>query len=342
MYTPRVVITSGEPAGIGPDACVLLAQSAWPADLVVAGDAAVLEQTAAALEVPLRISRYDPTLTASSHAAGTMKVLHIPTAQPVQPGVLNSHNAAYVLATLDRACDGCMNGEFAAMVTAPVQKSTIMDAGYEFTGHTEYLAVRTRAALPVMMLLSGELRVALVTTHLPLADVPRAITRERLLATLRIVHHDLERHFNIASPRISVLGLNPHAGESGHLGSEEITVIAPAIRDLQREGLHVRGPLPADTAFAPQFLADADVVVAMYHDQGLPVIKHVGFGNAVNVTLGLPILRTSVDHGTALSLARTGQADVGSLRAALSLAVQLTGSGTQPTRAATHPTRAGT
>jgi 4-hydroxythreonine-4-phosphate dehydrogenase len=288
VYTRRVIVTSGEPAGIGPDACVLLAQADWPA----------------------------------------LKVLHIPTAQPVQAGVLNSHNAAYVLAMLDRACDGCMNGEFAAMVTAPVQKSTIMDAGFAFTGHTEYLASRTRAALPVMMLLSGELRVALVTTHLPLAEVPRAITRDRVLATLRIVHHDLERHFDIASPRIAVLGLNPHAGESGHLGNEEIAVIAPAIRDLQREGLNLRGPLPADTAFAPQFLAQADVVVAMYHDQGLPVIKHVGFGNAVNVTLGLPILRTSVDHGTALSLARTGQADVGSLRAALMLAVQLTGGST--------------
>ena len=333
MYIPRVVVTSGEPAGIGPDACVLLAQTAWPADLVVAGDAALLEETAAALELPLRISRYEPSLPPSSHAAGTMKVLHIPTAQPVKAGTLNAHNAAYVLAMLDRACDGCMNGEFAAMVTAPVQKSTIMDAGYEFTGHTEYFATRTRAALPVMMLLSGELRVALVTTHLALAEVPRAITRERLLATLRIVHHDLERHFDIASPRISVLGLNPHAGESGHLGSEEVEVIAPAIRDLQREGLNVRGPIPADTAFAPQFLADADVLVAMYHDQGLPVVKHVGFGNAVNVTLGLPILRTSVDHGTALSLARTGKADVGSLRAALTLAVQLTGA--SPHRAST-------
>jgi 4-hydroxythreonine-4-phosphate dehydrogenase len=328
VYIPRVVITSGEPAGIGPDACVLLAQTAWPADLVVAGDAALLEETAAALGLPLCISRYEASLPPSSHAAGTMKVLHTPTAQPVQAGTLNAHNAAYVLAMLDRACDGCMNGEFAAMVTAPVQKSTIMDAGYEFTGHTEYLATRTRAALPVMMLLSGNLRVALVTTHLALAEVPRAITRERLLATLRIVHHDLERHFDIAAPRISVLGLNPHAGESGHLGSEEVDVIAPAIRELQREGLHVRGPIPADTAFAPQFLADADVLVAMYHDQGLPVVKHVGFGNAVNVTLGLPILRTSVDHGTALSLARTGKADVGSLRAALSLAVQLTGAST--------------
>jgi 4-hydroxythreonine-4-phosphate dehydrogenase len=229
---------------------------------------------------------------------------------------------------LDRACDGCLNGEFAAMVTAPVQKSTIMDAGFDFTGHTEYLAARTRAALPVMMLLSGELRVALVTTHLPLADVPRAITGDRLRATLRIVHTDLERHFGLAAPRIIVLGLNPHAGESGHLGREEIDVIEPVLRELQREGLNVRGPLPADTAFAPQFLAEADVVVAMYHDQGLPVLKHVGFGNAVNMTLGLPILRTSVDHGTALSLARTGKVDVGSLRAALSLAVALTSAST--------------
>ncbi len=333
MYIPRVVITSGEPAGIGPDACVMLAQTAWPADLIVAGDTALLEETAAALALPLRMSRYEPSLPASAHTAGHLKVLHIPTAQAVRAGTLNPHNAAYVLAMLDRACDGCMNGEFAAMVTAPVQKSTIMDAGYEFTGHTEYLAMRTRAALPVMMLLSGPLRVALVTTHLPLAEVPRAITRERLLATLRIVHHDLERHFDIASPRLLVLGLNPHAGESGHLGSEEIDVIAPAIRELQREGLNVRGPVPADTAFAPQFLADADVVVAMYHDQGLPVVKHVGFGNAVNVTLGLPILRTSVDHGTALSLARTGKADVGSLRAALALAIQLRGA--SPHRAGT-------
>ena len=328
MYTPRIIITSGEPAGIGPDACVLLAQTDWPADLIVAGDTAVLEATAHALKLPLRLSAYDSSQRPASHVADTMKVLHIPTARPVEAGVLNPNNAASVLKMLDRACDGCMNGEFAAMVTAPVQKSTIIEAGFAFTGHTEYLAARTRAALPVMMLLSGGLRVALVTTHLALTDVPRAITRDRLLATLRIVHHDLEHHFDIAAPRISVLGLNPHAGESGYLGREEIEVIAPAIRVLQREGLNLRGPLPADTAFAPQFLADADVVVAMYHDQGLPVVKHVGFGNAVNVTLGLPILRTSVDHGTALSLARTGHADVGSLRAALMLAVQLTGART--------------
>jgi 4-hydroxythreonine-4-phosphate dehydrogenase len=228
---------------------------------------------------------------------------------------------------LDRACDGCTNGEFAAMVTAPVQKSTLMDAGYAFTGHTEYLAARTRAALPVMLLLNDQLRVALVTTHLALADVPRAITRDRLRATLRIVSMDMERHFSFDKPRIAVLGLNPHAGEAGHLGREEIEVIGPVIHELRAEGLNLLGPVPADTAFTPQFLKTADVIVAMYHDQGLPVIKHVGFGSAVNMTLGLPILRTSVDHGTALSLARTGKADIGSLRAALGLAVDLAGVG---------------
>jgi 4-hydroxythreonine-4-phosphate dehydrogenase len=204
-----------------------------------------------------------------------------------------------------------------------VQKSTLMDAGYAFTGHTEYLAVRTRAAMPVMLLVSGELRVALVTTHVALAEVPRAITRERLRATLRIVHTDLGRHFSMSQPRIAVLGLNPHAGEAGHLGREEIDVIEPVIRELQAEGLDVQGPVPADTAFTRRFLQSADVIVAMYHDQGLPVIKHSGFGNGVNVTLGLPILRTSVDHGTDLSLARTGKADTGSLRAALGLAIDI-------------------
>jgi 4-hydroxythreonine-4-phosphate dehydrogenase len=323
VYVPRIIVTSGEPAGIGPDTCVILAQTGWQADLVVAGDASVLAATAASLGLPLRILDYDASRPAAAHAAGALKVLHIPTAQPVVPGALDARNAPYVINMLDRACDGCMNGEFAAMVTAPVQKSTIMDAGFAFTGHTEYLAAKTRAALPVMMLLSGQLRVALVTTHLALADVPRAITRDRLMATLRIVHMDLERHFGLAAPRIVVLGLNPHAGESGHLGREEIDVIEPVLGELQREGLNVSGPVPADTAFAPQFLAGADVVVAMYHDQGLPVLKHVSFGNAVNMTLGLPILRTSVDHGTALSLARTGNADAGSLRAALSLAITL-------------------
>lgn len=325
MYIPRIIITSGEPAGIGPDTCVTLAQQNWAADIVVAADADVLTSTAAALRLPLKLERYHHSSPQISHRAGTLRIMHIAVAAAVTPGKLDPRNAAYVIEMLNRACDGCMNGEFAAMVTAPVQKSTLMDAGYQFIGHTEYLAARTRAALPVMLLISGQLRVALVTTHLPLADVPRAVTRERLQATLNIVNMDLERHFGLASPRIAVLGLNPHAGESGHLGREEIEVIEPVIQQLKASGLNIVGPVPADTAFTPRFLESADVIVAMYHDQGLPVIKHVGFGDAVNVTLGLPILRTSVDHGTALGLARSGKADAGSLRAALTLAVELAG-----------------
>jgi 4-hydroxythreonine-4-phosphate dehydrogenase len=323
VYVPRIVITSGEPAGIGPDACVALAQSAWDADIVVAADTTLLTATAHALGLPLTLRAYDSSKPPSPHRAGLLTVMHIPAPQAVIAGQPDPRNAAYVIDMLDRACDGCMNGEFAAMVTAPVQKSTLMDAGYAFTGHTEYLALRTRAALPVMMLVSDRLRVALVTTHLALADVPKAITRERLLATLRIVDMDMGRHFSLSAPRIAVLGLNPHAGEAGHLGREEIDVIEPVIQQLRAEGLKLEGPVPADTAFTPRFLNTADVVVAMYHDQGLPVIKHAGFGNGVNVTLGLPILRTSVDHGTALSLARTGTADTGSLRAALALAIEL-------------------
>jgi 4-hydroxythreonine-4-phosphate dehydrogenase len=323
VYIPRIVVTSGEPAGVGPDACVALAQRDWEVDLVVAGDAEFLAGVAATLQLPLSIERYDPSRPARTHRAGILQVMHIACAQPVTAGRPDSRNAAYVIEMLDRACDGCSNGEFAAMVTAPVQKSTLMDAGYAFSGHTEYLAARTRAALPVMLLLNDQLRVALVTTHLALADVPRAITKERLRATLRIVSMDLERHFSLNSPRIAVLGLNPHAGEAGHLGREELDIIQPVIDELKAEGLNLAGPIPADTAFTPRFLKTVDVIAAMYHDQGLPVIKHVGFGNAVNMTLGLPILRTSVDHGTALALARSGKADTGSLSAALSLAIDL-------------------
>ena len=311
-----------------------LAQSDWPADLVVAGDAALLASTAAALGLPLHLEAYDPSRAASSHRAGMLKVLHVPTARPVKAGELDPGNAAYVIEMLDRACDGCMNGEFAAMVTAPVQKSTLdgrrlcVHRAYGVPGRAHPRGIAgDDAANRQARHAARHARVALVTTHLPLADVPKAITPERLRATLRIVATDLERHFALNSPRIGVLGLNPHAGESGHLGREEIEVIGPVIEELTREGLDLRGPIPADTAFAPQFLSAVDVIVAMYHDQGLPVIKHDGFGNAVNVTLGLPILRTSVDHGTALSLARTGKADTGSLRAALALAVDLAGAG---------------
>jgi len=328
VRVPRIVVTSGEPAGVGPDACIALARRDWAADLVIAGDAKLLAQTAADLGGAPLLSTYDPSVAPTVSRAGALKLLDVPAPHPVAAGRLDTRNAASVIAMLDRACDGCLRGEFAAMVTAPVQKSTLIEAGFDFTGHTEYLAARTRAALPVMMLQNTALRVALVTTHLPLAEVPRAITAARLRATLKIVHDDLSRRFGVAAPRIAVLGLNPHAGESGHLGREEIDVIEPVLRELHGQGLDVRGPVPADTAFTPQFLAGGvDVVVAMYHDQGLPVIKHEGFGHTVNVTLGLPIIRTSVDHGTALSLARTGRADIGSLEAAVSLAIELASHG---------------
>ncbi len=323
MYIPRIIVTSGEPAGVGPDACVSLAQRDWEADLVVAGDADLLAATAAALGLPLTLERYDATRPLKPHRSGILQVLHVAARCRVVPGHPDVRNAPYVIEMLDRACDGCSNGEFAAMVTAPVQKSILMDAGFRFSGHTEYLAERTRAALPVMLLINDSLRVALVTTHLALSDVPRAITRERLRSTLRIVNMDLERHFSLQAPRIAVLGLNPHAGEGGHLGREELDIIEPVIAELRAEGMNLQGPIPADTAFTTRFLKDVDVVLAMYHDQGLPVLKHAGFGNAVNMTLGLPILRTSVDHGTALALARSGKADTGSLSAAVALAIDL-------------------
>jgi 4-hydroxythreonine-4-phosphate dehydrogenase len=295
---------------------------------VIAGDAKLLEETAAALGEAPGVCLYDASAPPVMSRAGALKLLDVPAPHAVVPGRLDVRNAVSVIAMLDRACDGALSGEFAAMVTAPVQKSTLMEAGFDFMGHTEYLAARTGAALPVMMLQNARLRVALVTTHLPLAEVPHAITAERLRATLEIVHEDLRRRFKVATPRIAVLGLNPHAGESGHLGREEIEVIEPVIRQLRAQGLDVRGPVPADTAFTPQFLAGGvDVVVAMYHDQGLPVIKHEGFGHTVNVTLGLPIIRTSVDHGTALSLARSGRADTGSLESAVSLAIELASHG---------------
>ena len=324
MQTTRIVITSGEPAGIGPDTCVTLAQSDWDCDLIVAADAGLLADVARDLALPLTIERYDRTVPLRKHRSGTLRVLHIPAPEPVRPGVLNPGNAPYVIALLDRACEGCMNGEFGAMVTAPVQKSVIMEAGIAFSGHTEYLAQRCRAALPVMMLVGGGMRVALVTTHLPLSQVPAAITRDRLRATLKIVNSELERLFDIKSPRLLLLGLNPHAGEAGHLGREEIEIIEPVANELRQRGLLITGPLPADTAFSRQNLDTHDAVVAMYHDQGLPVLKFASFGAGINITLGLPIIRVSVDHGTALTLARTGKAADASLRAALTLALDMT------------------
>ena len=323
MPPPRLILTCGEPAGIGPDLCIDIAGRAWPCDLVVAGDIEVLKARAQQLRKPLTFLPYKTDDARTEHRTGTLRVLHVPVVATVRTGQLDRANARHVLQLLDRAIDGCLAGEFAAMVTAPVQKSVINDAGIKFSGHTEYLAERTGGAHPVMMLANGSLRVALATTHLPLKDVSAAISGELLQKVLRIVDHDLRKRFAIAAPRIVVCGLNPHAGESGHLGREEIEVITPALDALRSAGMQLIGPAPADTAFTAHMLQQADAVLAMFHDQGLPVIKYAGFENAVNVTLGLPIIRTSVDHGTALALAGTGTADSRSLACAIDLALKL-------------------
>lgn len=291
---PLIALTSGEPAGIGPELCVRIARD-YP--VAVIGERELL--------------------------AGCPRIEHIPLRAKNVPGQLNPANSAYVLATLDRAIAGCLSGEYDAMVTAPVQKSVINQAGIAFTGHTEYLAERSGARQVVMMLVGGGLRIALATTHLPLADVPRAITRQGLLAVLQVIDGDLRKRFRIASPRILVAGLNPHSGESGHLGREEIDVVEPAIADARAAGIAASGPIPADTLFVPARLREADCALALYHDQGLPVLKYASFGRGVNVTLGLPFVRTSVDHGTALELAGTGRADPGSLIEAIELALEL-------------------
>ena len=315
-----IALTVGEPAGIGPDLCVLLAQRDLPADLVVVSDRDLLTARAAALGLPLRVLAHD---AAGPRPRGTLNVLHQPLAVAARPGVLDPRNASAVLGWLRAAAERCMTGAFGAMVTAPVHKGVINDAGVAFTGHTEFLAQLTGAKKVVMMLVGAGMRVALATTHLPLRCVPDALTRADLESTLRVLNHDLVQRFGLARPRILVAGLNPHAGESGHLGREEIDVIAPVLEKLRAEGMVLAGPLPADTLFNPPTLAGADCVLTMYHDQGLPVLKHASFGTAVNVTLGLPIIRTSVDHGTALDRAGTGDIEIGSLLAAVDLAAEL-------------------
>jgi 4-hydroxythreonine-4-phosphate dehydrogenase len=311
---PRLALTCGEPAGIGPDLAVMLAAHPPPAgtdyEIVCLCDASLLAARAQQLGLPEPGGEY-------------FKVEHVPLSAPVAAGRLDVRNARWVLDLLDRAIDGCREGRFDALLTAPVQKSIINDAGIAFTGHTEYLAQRLGGVHPVMLLAGGGLRVALATTHLPLAEVSRHITPALLDRTIAIIDHDLRRFWNIARPRIAVCGLNPHAGEGGHLGREEIAVIAPAIQRARHAGIDASGPWPADTVFTPRQLVNFDVVLAMFHDQGLPTLKHAAFGEAVNVTLGLPLLRTSVDHGTALDLAGTGRADVGSLLAAARLAAEL-------------------
>ncbi|HEX7465918.1 MAG TPA: 4-hydroxythreonine-4-phosphate dehydrogenase PdxA [Usitatibacter sp.] len=313
-----VALTAGEPAGIGPDLCALLSREKFPGRLVIVGDRRVIAQRARARGIA-----FDVPVYRDRDSAPAISVLDVPVRAPVTAGRLERANAAHVVAILDRALDGCVGREFDAMVTAPVQKSILNDAGIPFTGHTEYLAARTGTPLVVMLLVGGGLRVALATTHLALSEVPRAITRELIEAIVRILDRDLRARFGIARPRILVAGLNPHSGESGYLGREEIEVITPAIEALRREGLAVTGPFPADTLFTPRVLETGDVALAMFHDQGLPVLKHAAFGEAVNVTLGLPIIRTSVDHGTALERAGAGDVDAGSLREAIALAFEM-------------------
>ena len=322
----------GEPAGIGPELVAALAATPIAADLIAIGDSELLRSAAATRGITLEIEADDGQWR-SERAPGALRAIHLPVSGPVAPGQLDKRNAAYVVATLVRACSGCMEGEFDALVTAPVHKGIINDAGVSFSGHTEFFAARARCDVAMLLVaplfnertrVEGILRVALATTHLPLADVPAAISAAGLVRILRIVYNDLRVRFGIADPRIAVLGLNPHAGESGHMGREEIDVIAPALAALRAEGMRLDGPLPADTAFVPAMRAQFDAYLAMYHDQGLPVLKALGFGDSVNVTLGLPFIRTSVDHGTALDIAGSGRADCSSMIAAARLAAELT------------------
>lgn len=319
----RLALTPGEPSGIGPDLCVQLAQQPQQAQLVAIADPQLLTERASQLGLPLQIREFSATEPVRLAEPGELFMLPVPLSCPAQPGRLDPQNAAYVLQTLRRAVEGCIKGEFDALVTGPVHKGVINEATYPFSGHTEFLAELTGTPRVVMMLATPGLRVALATTHLPLAEVSRNITAQRLEEVIRILHNELQQRFTFENPRILVCGLNPHAGEGGHLGREEIEIIAPLLERLRSEGMHLFGPLPADTLFTPRYLEEADAVLAMYHDQGLPVLKHKGFGRAVNITLGLPLIRTSVDHGTALELAGSGKADIGSLNYAIEVAIAM-------------------
>ncbi len=332
---PAVVLTPGEPAGIGPDLAVWLAGQNLPWRVAVAADPDLLAARARLLGTSIRLRDWQN----DTQRAGSLQVLPVPAMPaPVTPGSPVSANAQYVLETLDCAVDACLNERFDAMVTGPVHKGIINAAGIPFTGHTEYLAARLGVAQPVMLLVAGRLRVALATTHVPLAEVCARLADVDLESLVRTLATDLLRMFGIVKPRIAVCGVNPHAGEDGHLGREDIDIIAPVVARLRAQGYAVHGPVAADTAFTPEALRETDTVLAMYHDQGLPVLKHQGFGHAVNVTLGLPILRTSVDHGTALAIAGTGAARPDSLRAALALAVEVAGARQRSAAAAAHQT----
>ncbi len=321
ISTPHLVVTTGEPAGIGPDLALMLAAKEYPAQITVIGNKDLLQQRANQLQLDLVIDSYVPH-GFQPHRPGHLNVLSMGLEQYVSAGELNPANSRYVLAMLERAAKGCLNKEFDAVVTTPVHKGVVNDAGIAFSGHTEFFAEITGGQLPVMMLATPGLRVALATTHLPLKDVSAAVTKEVLRQVISVLDKDLREKFGIAQPQIYVCGLNPHAGEGGYLGAEEIDTINPVIEEFKEKGVSVVGSLPADTIFTPKYLEKADVILAMYHDQGLAVLKHKGFGNAANITLGLPIIRTSVDHGTALDLAGTGDVGFGSMDYAIKVAIE--------------------
>ena len=323
MALPRIIISAGEPAGIGPDISLLAAQQAFDADIITVGDVDLFQQRAKALKLDITIEEVSLDQPRTITPQNTLKVLPVKLADACHAGQLNKNNANYVLQVLDDCINACQSGKADAMVTGPIQKSILNHVSPNFSGHTEYLADKTQAKLPVMMLATEGLRVALVTTHVPLLEIPALITRQRLADIISILAKDLTHQFGIEKPNILVTGLNPHAGENGHLGKEEQDVIEPVIEQFQSEGMNISGPYPADTLFTPKYLEQADAVLAMYHDQGLPVLKYKGFGNAINVTLGLPITRTSVDHGTALELAGTGQASAQSMILAIQSALDI-------------------
>ncbi|MDH5517512.1 MAG: 4-hydroxythreonine-4-phosphate dehydrogenase PdxA [Gammaproteobacteria bacterium] len=320
---PKLAITPGEPAGIGPDLLLKLASQHHDFQMLAIADFELLAARAAELKLALKLRHYQPDQPRQPHQAGQLDVLDIKLATAAECGKLQPENAEYILQTLQRAVSGCLSAEFDAMVTGPVHKGVINQAGISFTGHTEYLAEISGKHTPVMMLATEAMRVALVTTHLPLSAVSQAITRDKLQQVIQILNHDLQQRFGLLNPAIYICGLNPHAGENGYLGTEEIDTIQPVINDLKKQGLNLSDALPADTLFTEHYLSKADAILAMYHDQGLPVLKHSGFGKAVNITLGLPLIRTSVDHGTALDLAGTGKASAGSFIYACEVASQM-------------------
>ncbi len=320
---PRIIITPGEPAGIGPDIVLQIAQKQWPAELSVVCDPVLLLERSQQLQLPIQLLDFDLQQSAALHQPGVLKIIPIKLNASCQAGQLDPVNANYVIQCLELAADYCLEHKTQALVTGPVHKALLNDAGISFSGHTEFLAQHCHAEQTLMLFVVDKLKVALATTHVPLVDVPKKITHEHLLKTLRLLHHELQDRFAMPNPHIVVCGLNPHAGEAGHLGQEEINIITPTLNALRSENINVTGPLPADTIFTEKYLKSADAIFAMYHDQALPVVKYLGFDRAVNVTLGLPIIRTSVDHGTALDLAGTGKTNPGSLAAAIQMAIFL-------------------